>query len=311
MQRILSRQGAPDTPDNQNRISTFAGSNPDVMDRYGMGLPPGLDDNSALLRLSLDKSIAKADGEPPPGRVEVGQPQMAPNQRPQAATPAPGPRNGSSPMGPNPQAPQYGYPQPGGTGQGGATLPGVNPIDVRGAEAGGRGTPAPSGQGLGPAHGTDAPGSGTFTANGPGGGGGSLMDWLLPALGLGGVGAAAYANRPQAPAAAPPVQKQLALPAPAPQLAPPQNIHGQNVPVDKNGWPVGATGQAPPIAMPDQSGPGGRPQQSAAEIQALKDSVAADNEVGARQLQDQMRKQNAQRETGDLIKRGARAVGRK
>lgn len=293
MQRILSRQGAPDTPQNQNSVSQFAASNPDVLDRYGMGLPPGLDDNSALLRLSLDKSIAKADGEPPPGRVEVGQPQMAPNQRPQAATPAPGPRNGSTPMGPNPQAPQYGYPQPGGTGQGGATLPGVNPIDVRGAEAGGRGTPAPSGApGLGPAHGTDAPGSGTFTANGPGGGGGSLMDWLLPALGLGGVGAAAYANRPQAPAA-PPVQQQLALPAPPKQLPAPQ------------------APQSPPIAMPDQSGPGGRPQQSAAEIQALKDSVAADNEVGARALQDQLRKQNAQRETGDLVKRAGRAVGRK
>lgn len=310
MQRILQRQGAPDTPQNQNSVSQFAASNPDVLDRYGMNLPPGQDDNSALLKLALDKSIASTETPQQTAQVTAPSPNAA---RPQAATPAPGPRQ--PPMGPNPQTPNYPYPQPGVRPGTPATLPGVNPIDVKGAEAGGRGTPAPAsgnyitdqagrkwstddtgpgaGGNLNARVGQDTPGSGTFTANGPGGG--SLMDWLIPAIGgafgVGGA-ASAYRNRPQAPVA-PPVQQPLALPAPPKQLSAPQ------------------APQAPPIAMPDQSGPGGKPQQSAEEVARLKAEVAAENEQGARALQEQLRKQNAQRETGDLVKRAGRAVGRK
>lgn len=60
------------------RIKEFAASNPDVLERYGMGLAPGLDDNSALLRLALDRSIASTELPAPPGEVQVGQPQVMP-----------------------------------------------------------------------------------------------------------------------------------------------------------------------------------------------------------------------------------------
>jgi len=301
MQRILQRQGAPDTPQNQNSVSQFAAANPDVLDRYGMGLPPGLDDNSALLKLALDRSMAQVDGTPP-GRVEVGQPTMAPQQ---ASAPAPAPTQAPQrPMGPANRTADYSYPQPGVRPGASEPLPGVNPIDIQGKgpptrtaaiQAGGGSTGFQSGPNLG---GTGV--SPVATPQMPAGSGasgeqsGSLMDWLLPALGLGGVGAAAYANRPRPAPAPQSVQQQLSLPAPQRQLpapAPPP--------------------EAPPMAMPDQSGPGGRPGQSPADVERLRAEVDAEREQGARALQDQLRRQNAQRETGDLVKRAGRAVGRK
>lgn len=287
MQRILQRQGAPDTPQNQNSVSQFAASNPDVLDRYGMNLPAGQDDNSALLKLALDRSIDSTDGVRPGGAQGAG---------PGGAFTAGEARKMS------------GIPQ-----QDMANIRGGTPSPVRGA------TPPPInkaqtqyGEGTGPQLGPPNDARGTGFQSGPnlGGGGtspnatpqvagapaapeqgGSLMDWLLPALGIFGAGGAALASRPGASAAPAPAPQQLALPAPQKQLPAPQS--------------------GPPIAMPDQSGPGGKPQQSAEEVARLKAEVAAENEQGARALQEQLRKQNAQRETGDLVKRAGRAVGRK
>lgn len=70
IQRILSRQGAQDTPENVNRIMAAAASDPSILEKYSMGTAPaqmsngydvrgggGVGDNSALLKLAIDKSM--------------------------------------------------------------------------------------------------------------------------------------------------------------------------------------------------------------------------------------------------------------
>lgn len=303
MQRILQRQGAPDTPANQNSVAQFAAANPDVLDRYGMNLPPGLDDNSALLKLALERSMASVDGVQPAGAQGAGPagaftPQEARGMANIPSTSQPVPQRQGAPaqpgvpqksIGGSKQQTQYGE----GTGEQLSPLSGYDwradkaNVLPPGVTVGG----APSG--LGAAHGTDIPGSGTFTANGPGATGpqsGSLMDWLLPTIGGAALAGGAWAARPKGNAPAPPVA--------APQGASPKQLTYQPE-------------QKPPIAMPDQSGPGGKPGQSAADIERMKGEVAAENEQSARAFQEQMRKRNAQSETADLARRAGRAVGRK
>lgn len=105
---------------NVNAIREFGAANPNVLEHRAMRMRGStLDDNSDLLSTYLDKVAEETAA--PAGRVEVGQPQLAPTQAPAAAprarTATPGPQLGPNlPMnrGPNdeisgnPQAPSDG-----------------------------------------------------------------------------------------------------------------------------------------------------------------------------------------------------------
>lgn len=257
---ILQRQGATGTNDNINRIREFAAANPDVLERYGMGMGPGLDDNSALLRLALDKSIASTELPPPEGSVQVGQPQVMPSVQNASA-----PTRRSATAAPISSTPPADWTT--ATGH-----PNLGPLPSRDASAG-EVAGAPQGD--------------------------SGWNWLLAMLGLsstGGMAAAANSRGRGAGAGAPnQLPTTRALPAPPDMLRLP----------------------APAIQLPDQSAPpqAGRPTQSPEEIARLRAEVDAENaqmrdQEGnqARQLQEQIRKQKAQKNTKETLKAGSRAI---
>lgn len=128
MRALMTRYGAADTADNQNRIRQFGAANPDVLERKAMGLAPGLDDNSDVLGAMLDKLIANtgavqgrsgaaAVGIPPDAAQGGGMP-VAPRPAARAAAPPPqmGPNMPAFPAGNDASRPQ---PQGGGGGMGG------------------------------------------------------------------------------------------------------------------------------------------------------------------------------------------------
>lgn len=88
LQRLLSSYGASNSAGNANKIREFAASNPDVLERRAMGMRgSGVDDNSDILGLQLEKFMQAADGRAmnapeqaeapiPNGTVTAGAPQM-------------------------------------------------------------------------------------------------------------------------------------------------------------------------------------------------------------------------------------------
>jgi len=102
MSRLMQSYGAANNAANANRVREFGASNPDVLERRAMGMRgSGNEDNSDLLGPLLDKLMAQTDGVPP-GRVEVGAPEVqqamptvqnatAPTRKSATAAPAMGP----------------------------------------------------------------------------------------------------------------------------------------------------------------------------------------------------------------------------
>lgn len=157
IQRILARQGAQDTPENVNSIMQAAASDPSILERYSMGTAApemqggrdirgasGMDDNSALLKLAIDKSMGESaptsNGTPPPAAPSpTPAPVQAPARRaPVAASQGPMPsRQGAYGAGSSPPPQQnatVGY-EP----STGAPMPVPSGIPSGGGEAGGLG----------------------------------------------------------------------------------------------------------------------------------------------------------------------------
>lgn len=82
--RLLQTYGAPATARNANAAREFFASNPEIAEKRAMGMRgSGLDDNSDIFGAQLDKFMQEAEAAAPPGRVEVGQPEVV--APPQAA----------------------------------------------------------------------------------------------------------------------------------------------------------------------------------------------------------------------------------
>lgn len=124
IQRILAAKGGADTPANVMAIKNFIGSNPEMAERYAMGMPQDQTRGDSMDTLQLDKMLAQAD-DTPPGRVEVGDPQFA-GKKVQQQQVAP------------PQQPQ----RRGGQGYGGPDPVGISPQPPTGELTDGIGKPA-------------------------------------------------------------------------------------------------------------------------------------------------------------------------
>lgn len=301
--RLLSTyNGAQPTVKNVNAARQFFATNPEIAEKRAMGLRgSGVDDNSDIFGAQLEKFMQAAETEPPPGRVEVGQPEVVapPTQQAaprQAAKPA-------SPMGPN-------LPMASGA---------VNPLD--------------------------GPASATPPA------GGSIWDWLLPAiLGGGAIFAGDRLTRPrgEAPTKAqpraigedgklipeegrwdtsrrntsrgvsdvvdlnarnlPPPNKQIA--GPNQQLTGPQNAatssNPQQLTDEISDLSRVKTNEPAPTKVTGD--PGLESEGKKAQIQA---EIEADN-AAAKRLEDQIMKQRqSQMETKKLSDAAKRAVGRR
>lgn len=287
---ILQRQGARDTPENVNQILQFAASNPDILERYGMGLAPGLDDNSALLRLALDKSIAATDGV---------------KAEPLPAPPMPTNGNGAPRAPAAPARQNKTYPNPNEAS--GSPTQQYIPGDFNAPQPS---KPTMSGmvneQGV-PVEYAQAPGGSFDLTN------------LLPALGITSVAGQQAITRGRGAGAGAPNQLPTTRTMPTPtQLATP-NAPAQPQARGRGVGAGGATAPAP-YATDTPTTPQGpvRPTRSTegapapyatdptdpATKAALQAEIDADN---ARALQEQLKAQK-QRETAATLKAGARAV---
>jgi hypothetical protein len=76
--QYLASRGAAPSAENASRVRQHYASNPDLLDRRALGLPGGLDDNSAVLDAMLDKHIAESMPAPA-GQVTVGEPEKIGN----------------------------------------------------------------------------------------------------------------------------------------------------------------------------------------------------------------------------------------
>lgn len=318
IQAILQRQGAGNSADNVNRIKEFAASNPDVLDRYGMGLSPGLDDNSALLRLALDKSIASTDSpaqQQPLPQAPMPQQGTGPAvpQRPPMQKPTPAWYNTSENQNLGPVPARNATPgemgsrttssNPGTSASG--TIPGMPGGIPRGAF-----TPQTGGSGL-----VEPPstyGSGSMV--GPDQSGGSILG-LLASLGItGGALAALFGagGKPVVPPtgnALPLNPGQLAPQVNAPQAPAPQGPvprtpapYSTDMPPTKPGAtpPTKSDGLVPPPYATDPTSPQDKARMQG-EVNAENEGIAAKEARDAKILRDQMN-------TRATAKAGARAV---
>ena len=299
MSRLMQSYGAQNNAANANRVREFGAANPDVLERRAMGMRgSNQEDNTDLLGPLLDKLMAQTDNTPP-GRVEVGAPEVqqpmptvqaasAPTRKTATAAPA---------MGPN---------MPMATGA-------VNPLDGPAAAPA-----APQRQGsfwddilislLGA---TSAGGAAAMRNRGGAGagdaapGGGRAAPGTPEAEFVGRMGEAAR-NDPRASGYLP--RQQGALPAPDGQLdapnaklpAPDKRI-GSSRP---DGNYEGTGKEIEGVNARNQS-------EKTARKDVIKKEVDAENESAGR-LQEQMKKRAAdEAATADLIKKAKRAVGRK
>lgn len=101
MNALLKSYGAPMSAKNANLAREFFAANPELAAHRAMGMRGSIvDDNSDLLNAMLDHTLAQTDAVPP-GRVEVGQPQLSspPTARPipRSGGPSSSPASGMGP----------------------------------------------------------------------------------------------------------------------------------------------------------------------------------------------------------------------
>jgi hypothetical protein len=299
MSRLLQSYGASNSAGNANRVREFYASNPQAAEHRAMGMRGSLqEDNTDLLGPMLEKLMAQTDGTPP-GRVEVGAPEVQPMPTVQAAS-APTRRAATA-------APQYGPNTPMATGA-------VNPLDGPATALA-----APQRQGsfwddilislLGA---TSAGGAAAMRNRGgaggaapSGGGGGAAPQGTPEATFVGRMGEAAR-NDPRASGYLP--RQQGALPAPDGQVdAPNAKLPAPDKRISSSRPDYNYEGTGKEI-----EGVNARNQsEKTARKDVIQKEVDAENESAGR-LQEQMRKRAAdEAATADLIKKAKRAVGRK
>lgn len=84
--RLLQTYGAQPSARNANAARQFFATNPEIAEKRAMGMRgSGVDDNSDIFGAQLEKFMQAAEAEAPPGRVEVGQPEVVALPATQAA----------------------------------------------------------------------------------------------------------------------------------------------------------------------------------------------------------------------------------
>lgn len=277
--QYLASRGAAGSADNANRVRSFYASNPDLLDRRAMGLPGGLDDNSAVLDATLDKHIAESMPTAPAPAPQAGREEIPPPSRAAPAVRGPKEVGGTATT----VAPQY------DPNQNMGALPPRNASTSRDPE-------------YGSVQGNDPQASSM---------GGDIGKWLL---GLLGAGAGAYGISKAGKNGAPSASSTGALPGMTPNApggipmdsAPPgvgpnaPAPYGTDTPVTR-GNPKGGT--AVPVTEGDPD--------AAAKRALVEQQIQEENDAMARKMMDQERVLRSQRNAEETARAARRVTGRR
>jgi hypothetical protein len=285
--QYLASRGAVPSAENASRVRQHYASNPDLLDRRAVGLPGGLDDNSAVLDAMLDKHIAESMPQIPQGSVEVGQPEKVPP--PSKTAPA---VKGKGEVGGTDTAKVTGSRQA-NYGPATDTRNRQANYDVPTAE-GGNSTSNPT------LDGTVLAGSGSQIGDTKRSG---ITEMLLTLLGG---GAAAYGLSKMGGKSAPDVNATAPLPGTAPPNA-------ANAPVGRAPAPYGSDAvRGSSVSYDSPAVPVTETDPDAAVRRArMEAEVAAENDAMARQMEQEALQRKRQTNTEELARAARRATGRR